>query len=312
VLALAVGGMALAGWRSPSTVLAQAALLQLDAVAVDGSGNPVVDLKRDELEVWIDGYRVPIENLTAVTPASGGDGRTIVLLLDDMTLPLTMMPRVREAARRFVDRMTPGDQLAIVSLNGDAMESTDDRSRLLRSIDAYTVRLMAGQRLDVIGEQVLKTVTSLSRQLAEAAPGRKTIVGIGAGWLFDTPIPSPVVGRDLRPEWTEAMRAMGFASVSLYAIDPGGLGTSRFGGSGGFARESGGYAFVNSNDLNGAVDRIMREAANYYVIEVLDPPVGRKANLRGLDIKVHRRGVTVRARRQIPGGRITEGRHQPS
>jgi len=52
-----------------------------------------------------------------------------------------------------------------------------------------------------------------------------------------------------------------------------------------------------------AAERIMREAGSYYVIRVADPPVGRKANLRELDVRVLRRGVTVRARRAIPGAR---------
>ena len=74
-------------------------------------------------------------------------------------------------------------------------------------------------------------------------------------------------------------------------------------GSSGFARETGGYAFANTNDVDGAVERIMREAGFYYVIGIADPPVGRKADLRELDVRVLRRGVTVRARRAIPGGR---------
>ena len=73
---------------------------------------------------------------------------------------------------------------------------------------------------------MLETMTDLARQMAEDSPGRKTIVGLGAGWLFDTPIPPATGGRDLRAEWTAAMRAMGFANVVLYAIDPGGIGTS--------------------------------------------------------------------------------------
>ena len=78
------------------------------------------------------------------------------------------------------------DRIAIVSLNGDAMESTDDRSRLLSRIDAYTVRASAFQRQDLLGEHVLETVAGLSRQLAEDPAGRKIIVGLGPAWLFDT------------------------------------------------------------------------------------------------------------------------------
>jgi VWFA-related protein len=307
VLALAIGSMAAADPQSPGEKRAPGPLLQIDAVALDANDNPVTDLGRADLEIWIEHYRVPIENLTLVTP-DGGDrgGRVIVLLLDDVALPLALMPRVREAARRFVNRMSPGDRMAIVSLNGDEMKSTDDRARLLRSIDAYSVKAVSFQRPDLAGEHILKTVAALSRQLAEESTGRKTIVGIGAGWLFDTPIPPPTAGRDLRPEWTNAMRAMGFANVTFYAIDPGGIGTSRFGGSDGFARVSGGHAFMNTNDLNGAADRIMREAGTYYIIEVADPPVGRKANLRELDVRALRRGVTVRARQRIPGTEVPE------
>jgi hypothetical protein len=97
---------------------------------------------------------------------------------------------------------------------------------------------------------------------------------------------------------------MAAAKATLYVIDPGGLGQVPFANpSGGFARETGGHAFVNTNDFRGAVDQVMRDAANYYLIGVGDPPVGRNADLRELDVRVLRRGVTLRARRWLPGGR---------
>jgi hypothetical protein len=200
--------------------------------------------------------------------------------------------------------MSPEDEMAVVSLNGDFMNSTNDRTRLLRSIDAYYVRPIGVTPLDALAEQVLKTIALLSRQLAEGREGRKTIVAIGSAWLFDTPIPPPAAGRDLQPELVDAIRAMAFANVNLYVIDPAGVGMSSFvGGSSGFARETGGHTFVNTNDFNGAADRIMREAVSYYIITVADPPVQRKADLRDLDVRVRRRGVAVRARLAIPGRR---------
>jgi hypothetical protein len=196
--------------------------------------------------------------------------------------------------------------MAIVTLDGSSMETTDDRTRLLRTIDAYTSRsLRSGglMPLDRIGEHVLKTLGTLSRQMVEAGGERKTIVAIGSGWLFDRPVPPPSVGVSPRQEWIGAMQAMALAHLSLYVIDPAGIATSRVdGGGSGLARETGGMAFIATNDLNGAADRIMREAANYYLIGVGDPPVGRGADLRELDVKVLRRGVTVRARKTITGG----------
>jgi VWFA-related protein len=291
--------------RAQQAVERPASHMVIDVVAQDKKGMPVTDLRREELEVWIGGYRVPFETFSAVT---AGDvdrgGRLIVLVLDDYVLPPQLVPRAREAARRFVNRMSPGDQMAIVTLNGSMMESTDDRRRLLGAIDRYNSRGFGVQRIDTIGEHVLKTMSTLSRQLGAGPYGRKAIVGIGASWLFDLPIPPPSVGRDLRPEWTEAMREMAQSNVSLYVIEPGGVGISPMvGGSNGFARETGGHSFLNTNDLTGAADRIMREAANYYLIGVADPPIQRKAELRELEVKVLRPGVTVRARRAIAGSR---------
>ena len=277
----------------------------IDAVAVDRNGAPVVDLRQDEMEVWIGHFLVPIDSFSAVTPASDDrNARLIVLVLDDMTLPLTELGRARDVARHFVTRMLPGDRMAIVTLDGGSMETTGDRSRLLRAIDTYNVRATGVVRIDVLGEHVLKTMGAYARQLAEASEGRKIIVGIGSGWIFDRPIPPPAAGHDLLPEWVDAMRAMALANVTLYAIDPSGVGARRVdGGDAGFARATGGHAFVSTNDLNGAADRILREASNYYMIGVMAPPVGRDADLRELDVRVKRRGVTVRAREAVSGGR---------
>jgi VWFA-related protein len=279
--------------------------LLIDVVAVDRQGTPVSDLRPGELEVWINGYRVPIESLSVVSPSAGeGQGRSLVVILDDVTLAPAVGLRAREAARQLVERMSPNDQMAIVMLNGAAMEATSERARLLRSIDDYYVRASGVVRIDVLSQHVLETLASVSRQLAETSERKKTIVAIGAPWLFDTPVPPPTVARDLRQEWTAAMRAMAVAHVNLYVIDPSGVGMSRTaGGSSGFAGETGGYAFTNTNDLKGAADRVMREAGSYYVIDVLDPPVGRKADLRELDVRVLRRGVSIQARRAIPGAR---------
>jgi VWFA-related protein len=300
VLAAAVFGQA------PSQAPAErgSGRILIDAVALDKNGAPVVDLKPDEVEVWIGHFRVPIESFTAVTPETDrGAGRLIVLVMDNVTVPLTFGARGKDAARRFVNRMLPGDRMAIVSLDGSAMESTDDRTRLFRTIDALPLQAAGLMPADRLGEHVLKTITGLSRQMVEASDERKTIVAIGSGWLFDRPIPPPSVAMDVRKEWIAAMQAMALANVNLYVIDPGGLGSTRAASGGnGFARETGGFAFIATNDINGAVDRILRESANYYLLGVGDPPVGRGADLRELDVRVLRRGVTARARKAIVGG----------
>src|SRR5436190_14107529 len=114
--------------------------IHIDAVAVDKNGAPVTDLKPEEVEVWIGHFRVPIESFTVVTPDANPSGRLTVLILDDVTLPTQLIGRAQDVARRFVNKMLPGDRMAIVTLDGSSMELTDDRTQLFRTIDRYNLR----------------------------------------------------------------------------------------------------------------------------------------------------------------------------
>ena len=276
--------------------------LALDVVAVGRDGAPVTDLKPEEFEVWISGYRVPVEEVAFMTPESSP--RTIVLLLDNAAVGLDLAPRVKETARAFVGRMGETDRISVVPVHGTRTDSVGDPARLMQAIDSYRVQGFPF-RIEDAGEHVLRLMTAIARQMVEAPGRRKAIVAIGAGWLFDTPLPPPSL-RDLHAEWLAAMRSMAAANVSLYVIDPVGLrpmaGYS-FGGDSGFANETGGYAFLNTNDLRGAAERIFAEAGTYYVLRMMDPPVQRTADLRELKVRVQRKDVTVRARRGIPGKR---------
>ena len=277
-----------------------AASLTIDAVVVDDRGAPVVDLEPREFEVWINRYRIPIESVTFVSPHTSADRGSLVLLLDDMAATPEFAARVRDAARHFVDKLADGERIAIVPLNDDAVELTADRLRLMQAIDAYRVRGFPFRPEDA-GAHVLKTIASIARRLTELPGGRRTIVGIGLSWLFDRPLPPPGISRELRDEWLDAMRATAAAHASLYVVDPSPVGSTPYpdAGDSGFARETGGRAFVNTNDAAAVAERIWREARTYYLLEVADPPIGRKDMLRELDVRVLRRGVTVRARRAI-------------
>lgn len=281
-----------------------AAGIEIDAVFVGRNGEPVRDISRDEIEVWIAGYRVPLEQFIAVTREDQERSRrALVLVLDDITVDPALVPRLRDAAKQMVAGMGAGDEMAIVALSGDATKSTADAAALLRTLDRYGTRASGVLRPDQLGEQVLRTIADISRQLAESGARRRTIVGLGSGWVFDTPLPPPMATtRELGPEWVDAMRAMASANVTLYVIDAGGVGRSRLpSGDSGFARESGGLAFTNTNDLKRAAEQIMAEASSYYILGVSDPPRFRRAPLREVEVKVKRPGVTARARRAIAG-----------
>ena len=52
--------------QDPATS-APARMLELDVVAVDGQGKPVTDLKPDDLEVWLETFRLPLKSLTVLS-----------------------------------------------------------------------------------------------------------------------------------------------------------------------------------------------------------------------------------------------------
>jgi VWFA-related protein len=277
--------------------------LRIDAVAVTRDGKPVPALTAEDFEVWLNGRRLPIESIRAVSARADHDqGRLFVLLLDDVTIEPAMVLRVRDAAQRFARRLRPGDRMAVLRLSGGILELTADPVRLQSRIGAFnqTGGLLP---LDRLGAHLLTTLAAVSRELGEAPERRKVIVAIGSGWLLDTPIPPPQIAPDVRREWTDAVRAMGMTDLAYYVVDPGGVGRTVTGGSGGFARDAGGHAFVNTNDVDGAVDQILADTDTYYEILVKDPPFGRGGALRELEVRSRRPGVTVRARRWIPGSR---------
>jgi VWFA-related protein len=302
VLACMVAAAVAPATPQRTTVEPRPGYLLIDATVDDKGGKFVADLKPDEFEVWVAGYRVPIQSVSIVEPAAEGPSRrSITLLFDDITVDPSITPRMRDVGRQFVTRMAPGDRMAVVMLSGAQVPSTDLRAQLRQAIDKLGPRAVGVMRPDTLAAHVLQTLTAIAGHMSETAD-RGAIVAIGPAWLFDTPIPPPTIGGDLRPEWTATVRALARANASLYVIDPGGVGRTRVtGGASGFARDTGGFAFTNTNDFPGVADRIMRDTSSYYRLEVQDPPVGRGADLREVDVRVKRRGVTVRARRAIPG-----------
>ena len=211
-------------WQSVPAAPVAASFLHISAVAVDRNERPVTNLKKEDLEVWIGGYRVPIEQLTLATDESDErSGRLTVLLLDDMTLQPALTSRVREIARRFVNRMAPGDQMAVVTLNGQGMESTSDRTRLLRSIDTFNLlpaaTASAGLRSESTSSRPSRRSRASSRS-SRAAVRRSS--GSARPGSSTRRFLRRRVGRELRAEWTDAMRATASADAHLYVIDPSG------------------------------------------------------------------------------------------
>jgi VWFA-related protein len=136
-------------------------LVQFDAVVTDKRGNRVTGLARDDFEVYEDGVRQEITNLSYVegpppaalraTPRNGEPAapppvlrasdvrRTFALVVDDLFTSFEQVPSVKHALRKFVDeQMQPGDLAAIVLTSkgtGALQQFTADRRLLHAAIE---------------------------------------------------------------------------------------------------------------------------------------------------------------------------------
>jgi hypothetical protein len=186
--------------------------------------------------------------------------------------------------------MRPADHLAVMRLRHRDDEPIGDRKQALARIDAY----MSGSYplLDDTSETWLKTLAKLARALHMQERRRTVVVGIGNPFIFDVYLPVPEQTL-LWPFWMDAISATADANVGLYVIDPSGV-TGWFDLGNGLVDQTGGHAFVKSNNFERAVELIWRDAGHYYVLAYA--PTTRARELHTIDVIVKRPGMHVRAR----------------
>ncbi len=138
-------------------------LIQLDVTVTDKKGNVVTDLKPEDFEVFENGEKQEITNLsfisntrTETTSAANTKQnpavplppaplkpeqvrRTIALVVDDLTLSFESVYYVRQALKKFVDRqMQDGDLVAIIRTGGGIgalQQFTADKRQLYAAIE---------------------------------------------------------------------------------------------------------------------------------------------------------------------------------
>ncbi len=157
--------------QTPDTVIRiNVNLVQVDATVVDGKGQPVTDLKKEDFVLLQDGKPQALTNFSFVNtkegvvrntsaqaapkPAPAVKGavppppmaskpkqirRTIALVVDDLGLSFDSMARVRQSLKKYVDQeMQPNDLVAIIRTAagmGSLQQFTSDKRMLYAAID---------------------------------------------------------------------------------------------------------------------------------------------------------------------------------
>ena len=206
-------------------------------------------------------------------------------------------------ARRLVEQ---GAIATVTPLPGEADDLDSQRDQ---------ARTRAAQVYERSAAQNEATLSLVERSIAslESVRGRKSLVLVSGGIVADPHLSG------FRRVVAESRRA----NVAIYFLDARGLsaatsnlqadnqarvnfndlgatfaeGHERSDGAVSLAADTGGFSIENQNDLGGAIGRIARESASYYLLGYV--PIDKRADGRfhKIQVKVAGAGTTVRARR---------------
>jgi len=297
--AIALWGL-FGGAQQPQPFTAASDLIVVPAVVLDKKGALVPGLTQADFQIFEDGKAVPIATFVAPAPDAAGteDGRFLVMVLDNLSTRPEFAFRVKDIAKKFADRMGPADVATVIMLNGGQSSSTNGPGAARAAIDRF--RPAMGEMPMTPGQAAahgLRMLGALTQQMARSSHPRKVMVFIGKPSMFSPREAAAFAdrGADLSYTWFEAIRDTGRNNVTVYAIDPEGQTGNFEDWSKSFAAETGGNAWSNTNNFNGAVDRIWQESGSYYLLGYA-PPINDH-RVHQIEVKVNAPNVTVRSRR---------------
>ena len=260
--------------QPPLTFKVEVNYVEIDAVVTDASGNFVRGLTKDDFEVIeqskpqtislfslvdlpLERPDAPLFSKTGIEPdvqtnRREFDGRVFVLVLDDLHTQALRSPRLRAAARLFVEQYVGTNDLAAVITTGGnkhaAQNFTGNQRLLVKAINAFIGQKLRSETLEKLSqlsrpmpggggptdpysmERAHKARSTLStlKGIAEYMEGirgrRKAVVFFSEGIDYDmsNPIKNQFAS-DVREEMKTAIASATRANVSFYAVDPRGL-----------------------------------------------------------------------------------------
>lgn len=230
-------------------------------------------------------------------------GRTLRVLSDFTSDPR----RLAATVARYTGRVDRSPDIAPPEL----FDTGDART------DAIWNDFLQREAEDEVERRVNLTVEALeavAKQIGRV-PGRKNLIWVTAGFPF-----ARMVQREPRifaKEVNRAARALNTADIAIYPVDARGLAgmaglsaASRAAPSGGLsvanpagqdtmsiiADATGGRAFLNNNDIRGAIRRVMDDSELTYTLAFQPDPAGLDSTFHRIKVKVNRPGVEVRHR----------------
>ncbi|HEV2985930.1 MAG TPA: VWA domain-containing protein [Vicinamibacterales bacterium] len=311
VLLMAVGvANPQAAIRNPQSNDPPGHLVQMDVTAINARGQAVLDLKPTDFELREEGAAQAVDRIRLVKD----EPRLVAVFLDEYHVGAEATVRVREAMAAFVDRelsprdllvvMKPLDSLFAIRLTLDradarrAIETFEGRKGDYEPRNAYERDYIAGTpaRIEAArGQVALSAINALAVQLGSIADRRKTLIvvteEIGRGERRR--------GQEYLPTLDTIVRSANRWNVAVYPLDPTGAPPAAADDPRGdalrvLAAETDGQ--TASIDLARSLKRAAADSTDYYLLTYrsVQPDDGK---FRGVNVRVTRPGVTLRARK---------------
>lgn len=308
--------------------------LVLVDVTVTGPGDePMDDLAPADFELTEDGLPQTVEQATlvrldgqprgdgealeirsqdhALAEAGRDDVRLFAVFMDDYHLgryPQEMLPLRRALSEFLGQMMAPLDLVTVMNpiTPLDALEWTRDRQKLVQRLKTYEGRndnfigrspLEESQNLSrnimrVRSQVVITALQSLVMHLSGLREGRKTLLVVSQGipLMFDI---------SLEPDFQALLREANRGNVVIDTLDPRGLGQGTMVHSTLYrlSAETGGHAIVNTNNLLGGLQRVVRDASHHYLVGYAPTREMNDGKFHKIAVKVNRKGAKTVARR---------------
>jgi VWFA-related protein len=265
-----------AGEQPPITFKVEVNYVEIDAVVTDQQGNFVRNLTKEDFQISeqgkpqtvstfslvdipIEKFDPPLNRARPIEPdvrsnRKAFDGRIFIIVLDDLNTAFSRTPRVKNAARQFIERhLGANDVAAIVQTGGSrntSQEFTGSRDRLLRAVNNFIGQKERSATLEKIDDyyrtlnsggtgaprdsseairvykarNTFTVLKNVADYLAGIRGRRKAVVFFSEGIDYDVYDPiNNTWASDIRSYEQDTIAAATRANVSFYAVDPRGL-----------------------------------------------------------------------------------------
>lgn len=255
--------------------------------------------------------------------------RVLWVVFDDLHMSAIRVPAAQRIARSLIERwLGPGDLIGVrqVGSSSNVTTLTDRVGAVMKAIADFQARPQTQLHEDeqiARAAQVTDTLAAIATAMEKLADRRITILLLSEGIEYDVfNVQAP--GSSSIVQGTEhAISALRRANVVLCAIDPRGLTSTEgiaveTGAQGGsveasladaanrlrvatlslrqISEQTGGFASVDRNNFDEAIDRIGREMSDYYLLGFVPRDARCEHGVRRLRVRVRMKDVRVRAR----------------